>query len=302
MLSGRQRTGVARDARRANSEHRIGHRGLQAELKSSKELLEVPAKVWRRWTLCSLVFRRRSCNGRPFWEDWRASINWQRTRWQNIAGRATAERTRAAGRSVRGGAGGHVTRGRGARGEDGRTAAGVLRVPGTKGAALGAEAYWSANRSLRSTRLPPRAEASKQMLQANDSASATAVAPIELPPRGALQEQLQELGVRWSAVKTRKRAILAHPATALARVDVKRQTGRAAALASGHRGARRADSPYCYTDFTRIGPLTEDCSARCMAHSSLCKVLDCSTTYLFTIVVKCYSLNTNLNIWNSSCL
>ena len=97
------------------------------------------------------------------------------------------------------------------------------------------------------------------MLQADDSASATAVAPIELPPLDALQEQLQELDVRWSAVKTRKRAPLAHPATAFARADVLSQTGPAAALASGHRGARRADSITVITDHS-TRPQTEECS------------------------------------------
>ena len=124
------------------------------------------------------------------------------------------------------------------------------------------------------------------MLQADDSASATAVAPIELPPSDALQEQLQELGVRWSAVKTRvsERLLLIQQLRSPA------QTFRAKLDQLLHwlqvTEARAEQIRLtAITDFTRLGPFTEECSVRCVAHNSLCEVLVCFTTYLFTIVV-----------------
>ena len=97
--------------------------------------------------------------------------------------------------------------------------------------------------------------------QADDSSSASGIAPIELPPSDALQEQLQELGVRWSAVKTRVSDRLA----LIQQLRTPAQTFRAKLDQLLHwlqvTEARAEQIRLtAIADLTRLGPFTEECS------------------------------------------
>ena len=128
------------------------------------------------------------------------------------------------------------------------------------------------------------------MLQTHDSASA--VAPIELPPSDALQEQLQELGVRWSGVKTR----VAERLSLIEQLRAPAQTFRATLDQLLHwlqvTEARAEQIRLtAITDLTRLGPFTEECSVRCAAqltvhYAKFSCLFDNTRTYL---LMMCYS-------------